>query len=263
MSTAPNDRSQRQAKIAAAAPKESRLKPLLVTLVSVIAVVAVVGAVWMGARGDDTQNASAGRTYPAGATGEGGGIVVNADKVKPGAPTLDIYEDFQCPACKGAEDQLGPTIDKMSEAGEVKVVYHTKNFLDDQLNNDSSTRAALGAACAADAGKFEAYHDLVFKNQPQQEGTGFTDAQLQQFAEGAGIAGSALDTWKKCYSDEQYTGYVNNVEETSARAGVTATPTFHVNGTKFDLGQVTSVDDFRTKVLAAGGAAATPAPSGQ
>lgn len=260
MSTAPHDRSQRQAKIAAAAPKESRLKPLLITLVAVIAVVAIVGAVWMGARGNDTPDPTAGRTYPTGATGEGGGIVVNADKVKPGAPSLDIYEDFQCPACKGAEDQLGPTIDKMSQSGEAKVVYHMKSFLDANLRNDSSTRSALAAACAADAGAFEKYHDVLYAKQPQ-EGVGFTDAQLQQYAQEAGVTGSALDTWKKCYSDKKYAAYVSAVEDTTARAGVTSTPVFHVNGKKFDLAQVTSVDDFRTKVLAAGKAGAASASS--
>ena len=45
-----------------------------------------------------------------------------------------------------------------------------KNFLDDNLRNDSSTRAGNAAFCAADAGKFQEFHDAVFPNQPAQRG---------------------------------------------------------------------------------------------
>ena len=72
-------------------------------------------------------------------------IVANPTTAKAGAPTLDIYEDFQCPACGQVEQALGSTIKKMADAGEVKVIYHMQNFLDANLNNDSSTRAGISS----------------------------------------------------------------------------------------------------------------------
>ena len=144
----------------------------------------------------------------------------------------------------------------MADAGEVKVIYHMKNFLDANLNNDSSTRAGNAAACAADAGKFPAYHDAIYANMPAQEGMGYTDAQLEKVAGTAGITGSALTTWKQCVSNKTYVDYVKRVEESTAKAGITGTPAFRVNGKDFKLQdqQVTSAEDFRTKVLAAGAA---------
>ena len=47
--------------------------------------------------------------------------------------------------------------------------------LDDNLRNDSSTRAGNAAFCAADDGKFQEFHNQLFANQPATEGDGFSD----------------------------------------------------------------------------------------
>ena len=75
--------------------------------------------------------------------------------------------------------RLGSTFQEQAQAGKIKLVYHVKNFLDDNLRNDSSTRAANAAFCASDAGKFREFHNTIFPNQPANEGDGYTDAQLK------------------------------------------------------------------------------------
>lgn len=264
--TSDDDRQNRQAKIAAAAPRTSKARPVAI-IVAIVAVLAIGGAVAYGAIVNRAPDAATARDYPQGATGSAGGIVINADKVKPGAPTLDIYEDFQCPACKQAEDQLGPEIKKMSQAGEAKVVFHMKDFLDAAIeaqrqvpNPASSLRAANAAACAADAGKFEAYHDAIYAKQPQ-EGAGYSAADLTAVAKTAGLSGSELSTWQTCTNDGKYNDYVKRVEEATAKAGVNKTPTFQVNGKDFDLGKLQTIADFRTQVLAAGGASGSSSAS--
>ena len=86
--------------------------------------------------------------------------------VNPGAPanvpTLDLYEDFQCPICAEFEQRFGADITSLAEKGQVKLVYHTLSFLDDNLRNDSSNRAANAAACAADQDKFLAVPPATF-----------------------------------------------------------------------------------------------------
>ena len=39
-------------------------------------------------------------------------------------PVLDIFEDFQCPACKALEETSGATIKNLAAEGKAKVVYH-------------------------------------------------------------------------------------------------------------------------------------------
>ena len=215
-------------KIAAAAPKG--FNPVVIG--AVIAAVVIVGVVVAILIGNNSKSVSAGSSaQPAGVTGgEGGGIVANVATAKSNAPTLDLYEDFQCPACGDLEKKIGATMTSMAKAGEIKLVVHILSFLDGNLKNDSSTRSANAAACAADAGKFLEYHDAVFAGMPTQEGVGYPDAKLTEFAGTAGITGGALSTWQKCTSSGQHAKYVTSVQEASGRAGVNSTPTVKLNG---------------------------------
>ncbi len=235
--------SSRKAKAQAAAPRQGANKAVIAAVVAVLVVVAVVVAVALGARGSGTAtpgaSSSTASALPVGATGPGGGIVVNPGKAKPGAPTLDLYEDFQCPICGQLEKLFGAQIRSLAAAGDVKLVTHTMSFLDDNLHNDSSLRAASAAACAADAGRFGPYHDAVYAGQPAKEGQGYTDAQLEGFAKTAGITGSALSTWQQCVKSGQHTAYAKAVQTQSEKDGVFGTPTLKLNGTVLDLQKLT------------------------
>jgi protein-disulfide isomerase len=246
--------SSRKAKAQAAAPRQGASKAVIGAIVAVLVVVAVVVAVALGSRGSTaTPGAGASASssaLPVGATGPGGGIVVNPGKAKPGAPTLDLYEDFQCPICGQLEKLFGAQIRSLAAAGDVTLVTHTMSFLDDNLKNDSSLRAASAAACAADAGRFGPYHDAVYAGQPAKEGQGYTDAQLEQFARQAGITGGALTTWQQCVKSGQHTAYVKAVQTQSEKDGVFGTPTLKLNGTVLDL-QKLSPDYLTAQVKAA------------
>lgn len=167
-------------------------------------------------------------------------------------PVLDVYEDFQCPACAQLEAALGPTLEEMVTAGQVKVNYIPMNFLDRNLGNDSSTRAASAFGCAVDAGVAQQYHGVVFANQPADEGTGYTQEQLKAFGEQAGIAGPALDTFNSCVDNLTYTGWATLGNEAAGERGVTGTPTLYLNGEKVDQASLTTADAFREQILAAG-----------
>jgi protein-disulfide isomerase len=235
--------SSRKAKAQAAAPRQGASKAVIGAVVAVLVVVAIVVAVALGSRGSTvTPGAGASASssaLPAGATGPGGGIVANPGKARSGAPTLDLYEDFQCPICGQLEKLFGAQIRSMAAAGDVKLVTHTMSFLDDNLKNDSSLRAASAAACAADAGRFGPYHDAVYAGQPAKEGQGYTDAQLQTFATQAGITGTALSTWQQCVKSGQHTAYAQAVQTQSEKDGVFGTPTLKLNGTVLDLQKLT------------------------
>ncbi len=235
----------RQAKIQAAQKSGGggANKIVVATVVVVVAIIAVVaGVIWSETSKQDAITGG-GNALPPGVAALGDGYPAFQDvTLASGAPTLDLYEDFQCPACKAFEDALGSTVEDLAAAGKVKVVYHVKNFLDDNLRNTSSTQAGNAAFCAADAGKFQEFHDQVYANQPATEGDGFTDQQLAGFAQAAGITGSDLDTWQQCYDAGKYVDYVNSVEESSAKEGVTGTPTVRLDGQDLDLSTVGTPD---------------------
>ena len=216
-------------KIAAASPKGGPNPVVIGAVVAAVLIVGVVVAILMAGSGTSGAG-SASSAAPVGVVGgEGGGIVANAATAKSNAPTMDIYEDFQCPACGDLEKRMGAEVTRMATAGEIKLVLHTLSFLDNNLKNDSSARAANAAACAADAGKVMEYHSAVFAAIPAQEGVGYTDAQLTEFATTAGITGAPLTTWQTCTSSGQHDPYVTAVQTRAEKDGVFSTPTVKLN----------------------------------
>ena len=228
--------ADRKSKIQAAAPRRGggANRIVVATVVVLVVLAAVVTAVVLGSSGTNQAATAGGAAIPKNAAGMGAGIVVN-----PGAPatapTLDLYEDFQCPICGRFEQLFGAQITQLAAQNRVRLVIHTLSFLDDNLRNDSSNRAANAAACAADDGKFLEYHAAVFAGQPAKEGDGYTDAQLATFARTAGITGPALQTWQTCYSSRTHNQYVHSVQTQSDKDGITGTPTIKINGKAVQL----------------------------
>ena len=219
-------------KIAKVTPKGGPNPVVIGAIVAAVVVVAVVVAILIGNSGKSgPSTGTSGSSAPVGVVGgTGGGILVNPATAKGNAPTLDVYEDFQCPSCAQLEKAMGPAMASMAKAGQVKLVVHVLSFLDANLKNDSSSRAANAAACAADAGKYLEYHSAVFAAQPAQEGAGYADAQLTEVAKTAGITGTALTTWQRCTSSGQHAQYVTDVQTGAEKAGVFGTPTVKLNG---------------------------------
>jgi protein-disulfide isomerase len=251
-STKSSPSRDRKAKIEAARKSSGggANKVVVAAVVVIVAIIAVVGGVIWSSRATDA--GSGGTALPKGVTAMGEGYRAFADvTAKEGAPRVDVYEDFQCPACKQFEQLTGSTITSLAKEGRIVLVYHVKNFLDDNLRNDSSTRAGNAAFCAADAGRFQEFHDQVFPGQPAQEGTGFTDADLRGFAEAAGLTGDALSTWETCLEDGRYDAYVDSVEKKSFDDGVRGTPTVRIDGVDQELGAIASPEGFTAAVEAA------------
>lgn len=228
----------RQQKIAAAAPRgrggPSRI--VIATVVAIVAIGAVVAAVILASTSQSKQAVAGGSALPKGAPSMGAGLVaLPGVALRPGAPTMDLYEDFQCPSCGAFEKALGSEVTTLGKAGRVKLVYHVLTFLDDNLQNDSSTRAANAAMCAADQDKFLPYHNATYAGQPAQEGAGYTDAQLRQFAQTAGITGAGLTTWQSCYSSRAHNQYIKSVQTQATKDGINQTPTVKLNGKPLDL----------------------------
>lgn len=121
-----------------------------------------------------------------------GVVVAGKDSAK---LTVDVYEDFLCPACGSFERRDGTAIEDALSAGKVKVRYHVVNILDNLSNPPGySTDAGNAALCAAQAGKFPAYHASLFANQPHEGGRGFTDDQLVKLGSDVGVTGQDFES---------------------------------------------------------------------
>jgi protein-disulfide isomerase len=190
-------------------------------VIGMVALVVVVGATfsYFGSKGSTTAAipSSVSKT-------DGYGIVFNADV--PNIPTIDIYEDFQCPVCARFEAINGITLEKAIEEKKAKVVYHVLSFL-----GTESILAANASACAADEDKFLAFHKAFYTNQPAENAGAINATFLKALGASIGITS---DKFAKCVDDGGYYDWVKNVGEAGSKANVNSTPTVFVNGKEID-----------------------------
>jgi protein-disulfide isomerase len=182
----------------------------------------------------------------------------------PDAPVLEIWEDFQCPACGAVEQANGAGIESLADAGKVQLIWRPTTFLDRNLGNDASARATAAWGCAIDAGKAKEYHNVVFANQPEQEGTGYTDEQLLAFAGDAGITGADLDTFTQCVADSTYLGWAANSTDVFYTSSIPGTPLAKINGVEIPteiLVDQAALEKLVGEAAAAGSGTPSPAAS--
>jgi protein-disulfide isomerase len=147
----------------------------------------------------------------------------------PSAPVLvEEYGDYQCPSCEAFFQSTDPTIKQLVAEKKIRFAFGNFAFI-----GEESIRAGSAAICAADAGKFWEFHDLLYGNQAAENSGFLTHDQLIQFGKDAGISGTDLTTFERCVRSDRYAGFVRaQTENTSKNKGVSQTPTVFVNGSQ-------------------------------
>jgi protein-disulfide isomerase len=167
-------------------------------------------------------------TAPAGASGNYGLVVGDADAPK----EIVVYEDFLCPFCGQLEQTVGEQLDAAVEAGEVNVEYRPLPFL--ERISDYSPESANAFAVVLDESGPEvakAFHDLLFDNQPSEDGP-FPDAD--QLVEWAVEAGATEADVRPGIEDMAFEGWVEAAGEAASKEGINSTPSVFVDGQKVE-----------------------------
>jgi protein-disulfide isomerase len=133
------------------------------------------------------------------------------------------YGDYQCPAC----GQAYPIVKAIQKRMGNRLCIAFRNF---PLANvhPCAEHAAEAAEAAGRQGQFWEMHDLLFENQDALE-----DDNLAQYASALGLDGRRLI---KEILAGAYTERVREDFRSGARGGVNGTPTFFLNGVRFDEG---------------------------
>lgn len=149
-----------------------------------------------------------------------------------GVPTVTVYLDFQCPACRAFTDTYGSVLNQLAGAGEIRLEFAVLTVIGESIGNeDASERAGRASFCADVAGVFPTYHDAVFAGQPEREGDGFTDEQLRvTFANQAGLQGSELASFQRCYDLLATKNAFDSAQQKALPSFDHSTPQVSVNG---------------------------------
>ena len=151
--------------------------------------------------------------------------------------TLVEYGDFQCPHCARAHLVLPKVLKRL--ATRVRFVFRHFPLADSHPNALHAAQASESVAAQAGADAFWRMHDLMFEHQRDGDDS-LDDAHLARYAEQAGAdpAVVALDLASDVYESRVRESFMSGV-----RSGVNGTPTFFINGSRFD-GDWTSADAF-------------------
>jgi len=144
--------------------------------------------------------------------------------------TVDIWSDFQCPACMNFATTIEPaTISTYVMTGKVRLVYHDAAFQGQKSHStyDESVEAAAGARCAADQGLFWQMHNWLFANWDGENQGAFGADRLRAIATGAGLDMAGYDS---CMAVGDKQEAAQNETQNALAANVTQTPTIIVNG---------------------------------
>lgn len=125
---------------------------------------------------------------------------------------LVVFSDYQCPACKYAEQGL---TESMRRNG-FRVVYRHMPLTAIHSQAEDAARAAI---CAERQGQFDEMHTFLFQDIGWQRGEDWTET-----ARRAGI--KDLASFSSCLHDEQATARLAQDKTFAERLRVKATPTF-------------------------------------
>ena len=224
---------QKAAEARAAQLASEKRRQNLIRIIGAIAVIIVVGGIIGGALYYSKKGSGGGTdpnaALPTDVSSSTYGYQVNT-KVAAGAPLVQIWEDFQCPACKQFEQTSAQAVQAEAKKGTINLQLRPTTFLNDHLGNTASDLATNAWGCAIDAGKALEYHTGIFAMQPEKEGAGYTNEQMIALAQRVGITGSALDTFTSCVNGQKFYPWVNNSQAQFVKDGVPGTPTIYVNG---------------------------------
>ncbi|MFF2776239.1 DsbA family protein [Streptomyces sp. NPDC058052] len=221
------ERLQQQREREKAREKQRRVLIVTAGVVGVLGLAAVVGVIAANS-GKDSDSAKAGPVVaPTGAI-EGDRPAIPTGKAD--APsTLQIWEDFRCPACAQFENVMRDSIHELEASGALRTEYHLATLIDGNMGGSGSLRAANAAACAQDAGKFTAYHDTLYINQPQETDDAFGDNdKLIELA--AKVPGLDTPSFRSCVQDGTHDGWVEKSNEAFQAGGFRGTPSVLLNG---------------------------------
>jgi protein-disulfide isomerase len=163
---------------------------------------------------------------------------------------IEVYEDFQCPACKEFTDQVEAQLMQSTyiSSGQVYYEFMQWPFIDSGSITKESHQAANASMCALEQERFWDYHAILFANQGAENGGSFTDKRLQAFAESLGLDMTAFN---KCFRSNKYSADIEADYQSGISLGINSTPSVFLNGTLVSPGYIPTYDDLKTAIDAA------------
>lgn len=190
---------------------------MLITVVALIAIAVLVlgGVIYLSQKDNEANPITFGETTDSQIEISDQGVVAVGEA---DAPLIQVWEDYMCPACGSFEGQNGERIATAVEAGDLRVEYHTLNFLDGQSGSgEYSTRALAAMQCVAAKDSLAAFFDVknsFFAQQPAEGSGDLTANELADIAKSAGANDDAVE----CIGNVETNGGMDKASDSADNA---------------------------------------------
>lgn len=153
--------------------------------------------------------------------------------------TIVEFGDFQCPACGAAHPIIAQLLEDYKGKG-VTFVFRQYPL----PMHPNAKPAALAAEAAGAQGKFFEMYDKIYENQKEwSESKKPQDEFFVKYAEDIKLD---VDKFKKDITDKKFDAKIQQDMDDAAAVGVSATPTFYLNGEEIVGGL--PYDEFKKKI---------------
>ena len=158
--------------------------------------------------------------------------------------TIEIYSDFQCPACRQFATSVEPQIvQQYVTTGKVHLIYRHFPFL-----GDESMLAARASMCAAEQNLFWDYHAILFANLAGENQGTFRQENLLAFANAIGVDPGAFPA---CVEAKRYQSIIDEDLQQGKSKGVTGVPSVFVDDKLITPGHLPGLKDMQEAIDAA------------
>lgn len=201
---------------------------IILVLIVVVLAVGVIGGILLLNRSGGTEGAAEDSLVPAGAN-----TLSVAEGDTAGKVTLVEFLDYQCPACHSY--YVGVT-KQLQQDYQGRITFVTRNFPLDM--HPLAVPAARAAEAAAKQGKYAQMYHALFDNYEQWAYTGQAInsdvATATAFFESQAAAiGLNVDQFRTDMASSDVQAIIDRDVAEGKSLGITSTPTFFINGEKF------------------------------
>ncbi len=154
--------------------------------------------------------------------------------------TLTEYGDFQCPAC----GSYYPYVEQVRQKYGDDITFQFRNFPLVQIHKNAMA-AHRAAEAASNQGKFWEMYNMLYSTQQNWTESSNVSPILESYAQQLGLD---MNKFRADVASEQVNGTINADINSGQSLGITATPTFFINGKKLDPTPDRSVEAF-SKVI--------------
>lgn len=150
-----------------------------------------------------------------------------------GKHTIQIFADFQCPACIAFSKVIGPILESHAASGKVVLEYRQYPLTSIHKN---AYRDALAALCASDQKKYGNYKLALYALEEKKRGAAISDDERIALALQTGITDK--DGFAQCLTSDAKKSQVDADIALGDSLRISGTPTVLLDGRPMNLGVI-------------------------